>query len=165
MSSQIASIVDYTAYLAAGIQDVPVLDGQTIGIRSVAGAGQGIWDDPLRAGQKIAPAGSNPIEELSHWSELPTAPGVTWVDQDGTVQLSWTIVMKLFFSRGDVARIRQLALPFYDRYLAVFAKLANYTLGGLALRTQLTSFAVMATEESEWAWLETRLLVVELVQY
>lgn len=155
MGSNIESIVDYTAYLAAGIE----------GVKSVAGAGQGIWDDPLRPGLKIAAAGSNPAEELSHWTELPTAPGVTWLDQDASVQLDWTLVMKLFFSKGDIERIRQLALPFYDRYLAVFAAMSNYQLDGLALRTQLTNFAVMAAEGSDWAWLEIRLLVVEIVQY
>ena len=155
MGSNIATIVDTTAALA----------GTIAGVKSVAGSGQGTVDDPLRPGQKIAAAPSNPIEEFSHWSELPTVPGVTYVDQDGSVRLDWTIVMKLFFSKGDIARIRQLALPFYDAYLAAFAALSNQTLGGLCNRTTLTSFAVMATETSEWAWLEIRLLVVEYVIY
>ena len=152
MSSNVATLVDYTAW-RAGIY-VP-------GLTSVAAAGQDVYPDPFRAGQTIAAAASNPVAPLSHWSELPTAPAVEWIDQDGTVQLAWTIPMRLWISKAPIEDVRRILLPFYDRYLAAFVP--DPTLGGLALRSQIAGFSVASNDD--WAWLEVRLTAVEMVRY
>lgn len=154
MISKIERIVDYTCVLAAGIRD----------IRSVAGAGQGYYDDPLRPGQKIAVAGVEPKEIYSHFSDVPAAPMVKYVNQSGTVELTWMVPMRLWLPKTD-DDARRGALPFYDRYLEKF--LLNYYLNdgdeNLALRTELSGFRPGG--DKDWSWLDVQLTVVERVTY
>lgn len=161
MSSNIRSIVDYTAAKAAGIQGIVLPNGETVGVRSIYGAGQGIYDDPLRPGQTIQPAPESATEPLMHVSRLPDAPTIEWISQTGTVELTWTIQMSLFIARGDAATAAQVVLPFYDAYLAAFT--ADPMLGGLCMVSRISSFKT-GTDES-WCWLDVDLEVLEQVSY
>ena len=152
MASQIADIVDYTAWRAGTF---------VAGLTSVAGAGQGIYSDPFRPGETIAAAPSNPVAPFSHWSELPTAPAIQYVTQSGTVEIAWTIPMRLWVSKAPIEDVRRTLLPFFDRYLAAFVP--DPTLGGLAVRSYIASFGVQGNDD--WAWLAVSLVAVELVLY
>jgi len=149
--SNVALIVDYTAALAAGIA----------GVKSVAGAGQGDTDDPLRPGQKIVACGGNPSEPYQHWSELPDAPTVQWLTQNGTVELTWELPMRLWLPRTDLAVMRRNALPFYDGYLRAFIR--DYLLGGLVIRSEITH--IQRDGDDDWTWLEIMLSLTEIVNY
>jgi hypothetical protein len=149
--SEIERIVDYTAAVAGRIE----------GIKATFGAGIGATEDPLRPGQPIAAAPGKPTAALTHWSDCPDAPPVQWVSQEGTVELTWTIPMRLWFARADLADVRRMSLPFYDRYIEAFV--LDRTLGGLALRTQVTRFNTGG--DANWSWLDIGLMVVERVNY
>jgi hypothetical protein len=159
--SSIALIVDYTAQIAAGIQGVALPNGTTAGVRSTFGAGQGVYADPLHPGQMIAPAPENPLEPFTHFSNLPDAPTIARVTQDGVVELAWTLPMQFFVPRGDLRTVRQTLLPFFDAYLAVF--LPQWTLGGLCLASWISS--VKVESDADWAWLAMDLHVEELLNY
>lgn len=150
-ASNVGLIVDYTAKVAAGIE----------GVKSVAASGQGVYDDPLRAGQKIAAALDDPTAAFSHWSELPGAPPVEWVSQSGTVELTWYVPMRLWLPKSSTEEVRRLALPFYDRYIRAFV--LDRTLGDLVLRTQVSRFAIGG--DKDWSWLDVGLTAVERVSY
>lgn len=150
--SDIAQIIDYTAQIAAGIE----------GIKSVAATGQGFYEDPLRPGQKIEAADAGPATPYAHWSEVPAAPPVTWESQDGTVEISWTIPMRLWLPKAD-KEARRTALPFYDRYLRAFVTDPELNGGTLALRSQIARFHIGG--DKDWSWLDVGLLVVERVNY
>lgn len=150
-ASNIASIIDYSAALAAGIS----------GIKAVFGSGQGATDDPLRPGSKVMGAPSNPTEPYTHWSTEPSAPPVEWVSQEGTVELTWLIPMRLWLPAGDLALARKMALPFYDGYLRAF--ITDRRLGDLVLRSQVARFAVGG--DPDWSWLDIGLTAVERVTY
>lgn len=149
-SSRIADIVDYTAVIAAGIE----------GVKVVAAAGQGYYDDPLRPGQKIAAAPEANTNPYTHWSEVPSAPEIMWVSQQGGVELTWTIPMRLWLPKTN-AEARRTALPFYDRYLRAFV--LRPTIDGLALRSAVSRFVIGG--DKDWSWLDTGLMVVERVTY
>ena len=150
--SNIASIVDYTAALVGR---------EVSGVKSVWGAGQGVYDDPLHPGHKIQPAGGNPREPFTHWSELPDAPVITWETQSGTVRIDWKLPMRLWLPKADLAETRRVALPFYDRYLRAFV--LDPRLGGLALG--MTDFTFDHGGDDDWAWLGFGLTIAELVNY
>jgi hypothetical protein len=160
MSSAIAAVVDYTAALAAGIAGVALPNGSTVGVRSVYGAGQGVILDPLRPGAFVQPVPDAPTEPFVHWSRLPDAPTIEWVSMQ-SVELTWTVPMRLWLPRSDSATAAQTALPFYDAYLARFTP--DYTLGGMVLRSSIKSMKP-DTDES-WFWLDVELEVVEVVVY
>ena len=149
--SNIALIVDYTAAVAAGIE----------GVKSVAGAGQGETDDPLRPGYKIAACAGAPSEPYQHWSELPDAPSVQWLTQNATVELTWELPMRLWLPRGDFAMMRQMALPFYDGYLGAFIR--DRLLSGLVIRSEITH--IERGGDDSWSWLEVMLTLTEVVNY
>lgn len=155
-SSKIVTIVDYTAAIAAGID----------GVKSVAASGQGVIDDPLRPGQKIATALENPTDPFQHWSDVPGAPTVVWVSQTGTVEITWHVPMRLWLPQ-DAGEARRVALPFYDRYLRAFVGdpfLGDREQGThLALRSEIARFAVGG--DKNWSWLDVGLVVVERVNY
>jgi hypothetical protein len=161
VSSQIAAIVDYSAMLAGGIQGVRFPNGTTGGVRSTYGAGQGLYTDPLRPGQTIAPAPEAPLEAYMHVSDLPDAPTVTPITQDGTVELTWMVPMRLYVPRGDIRTLRATLLPFYGAYLAAF--IPQWTLGGLAILSYIASFKVEA--DDDWGWLAMELRVIEQVSF
>ena len=150
--SNIEALVDYTAWRAGFY---------VAGIKSVAGAGQGLYPDPLRPGQMIVPAPSNPVAPFSHWSELPTAPAIEYITQDGVVELAWTLPMRLWVSKAPIEEVRRTLLPMYARYLAAFVP--DPTLGGLALRWHSLTFGVQGNDD--WAWLAVSLVAVEEVSY
>ena len=156
--SQVNQIVDYSASLAAGIP----------GIKAVFGSGSSGINDPLRPGQPIRSAIENPAQEFEHWSELPNAPIVVNVTQSGTVELTWTIPMRLWLQRADLAHMRKVALPFYNGYLAAFVN--DQTLGGLALISNIGQFAIgedgpPAPGQTSWGWLDVHLQVTEMVNF
>lgn len=151
--SFIATVVDTTAALAAGIE----------GVKAVAGAGTGLVDDPLRGGQKIASAGPTP-SVFAHWSEVPSAPALTWVSQSGTVELQWMIPMRLWLPKAD-EEARRNAIVFYDRYLRAFTRdpfLGAYP-DNLLLRSMIAGFEIGG--DKDWSWLDIRYVAVERVNY
>jgi len=159
MGSQINTIVDYTAQ-RAGVM-VP-------GLLAVYGSGSSGLGDPLRLGSAIRAAAENPAQEFEHWSEVPGAPSVQRVTQDGTVELTWTIPMRLWFLRTDLARLRTTALPYFDHYLAAFVP--DPTLGGLALIAEISKLEIGedppgAPGQTRWAWLDVHLDCTEQVSY
>jgi hypothetical protein len=163
VSSQIASIVDYSAALAArkvqGI--VNPLTGQTLGVAATFGAGQGTSPDPLRPGQTIAPAPEKPAVAYTHISDLPDAPGITTWTQDLLVELEWTIPMRLYVPRGNIQVLRATLLPFLDAYLSAFW--SDHRLGDLCLRAYLSSLRIEA--DDDWGWLAMDLAVLEEVSW
>jgi hypothetical protein len=161
VSSNIAAIVDYSAQLAASVQGIYLPNGTTVGVRSVYGAGQGVYGDPLHPGQLIQPAPEEAIEAFMHVSDLPDAPIIAPYTQDGMVELTWLVPMRLYVPRGDLRTARQTLLPFYDAYLAAFVP--DIRLGGLALIAYLASYRIES--DSDWAWLAMDLHVEELVAY
>lgn len=161
MSSSIAAIVDYTATVAARIQGVPLPNGEPGGVRSVYGAGQGLYPDPLRPGQMIQPAPERPLEPFSHISDLPGAPSPKALTQSGTVQFEWIVPMRLYVARTDLGLVRQTLLPFYDAYEAAFWP--DRRLGGLCSLAYIKSFTRASDED--WAWLDMELSVTEIVSY
>ncbi len=161
MSSNIVRIVDYSAHVAGRIQNVPMADGSLGGVRSTYGAGQNVYADPLRPGQNIQPAPERPLEAFTHMSELPDAPTVTPVTQDGVVQFDWIVPMRLYVPRGDLANVRQTLLPFYGAYAAAFS--SDWTLGGLCLLAFVKSFTRGA--DADWAWLDVELSVTEQARF
>ena len=158
--SNIRWIVDASAALAGTISGVTLPNGQVAGVRAVFGAGQGRSADPLRPGQTIAPATESPHEELTHVSDLPDAPTIIPLTQDGTIRLEWTVPMRLYATRGDLATARAILLPFYDAYLAAFR---DWTLGGLCALAYIKSFKPAA--DDDWVWLDIDLYVLEEVSY
>lgn len=159
--SQIARIVDYTAAVAARIQNVALPNGTVVGVRAIYGAGQNVYGDPLRPGQYIQPAPALPLEPFSHMSELPDAPTVVPVTQTGTVQFGWVVPMRLYVPLGDFAAVRQTLLPFYAAYASVFTP--DWTLGGLCLISSIKSFT--RGVDANWAWLDVELDVIEQVSF
>ncbi len=152
MSSQsnIERIIDFTAVVAAGIP----------GVKTVAASGQGYYDDPLSPGQKIQAAGETPTTVYTHWSEVPSAPPVEWVSQSGTVELMWTIPMRLWLPKTNL-EARRTALPFYDGYLRAF--IINWRLDDQVLRSNVSKF--MIGGDKDWSWLDIGLVAVERVTY
>jgi hypothetical protein len=162
--SSIAAIVDYSAVLAAGIQNVMMPNGTRVGVRSVYGAGQNLYADPLRAGQMIQPCPENPTEPFTHFSVMPEAPDTKPITQQGLEEWNWTIPMRLALPRGDAATATATLLPFYNAYKAALtANGTDWTLGGLALNANISSFD--RSSDASWLWLEMELLVVEIVSY
>lgn len=158
MSSDITEIVDTTAAIAATIP----------GVKAVFAGGAFGLDDPLRSGQTIRSIGENPTQPFEHWSEVPAAPGLVWQNQDGDVQITWTIPMRLWMLANDAASLRAKALPFYDLYLAAFVP--NRLLGGLVKTSRISRFAILADPEApagttRWGWLQVDLEAVEIVRY
>ena len=161
MSSDIAQIVDYTCLVAARVQGVTLPNGVVAGVRSVYGAGQGLYDDPFHTGQTIQPVPSAPTETFAHFSEIPDAPTVQPASQSGTFEIEWDIPMRLILANGDLATTRQIALPFYDAYLRAFC--LDDKLDGLCNLAYIRSFA--RGGDGTWAWLESHLYVREYVNY
>jgi hypothetical protein len=162
--SSIQAIVDYSAVLAAGVQNVLMPNGTRVGVRSVYGAGQNLYADPLRAGQMIRPCPENPTEPFTHFSELPEAPSVAPITQQGLVEFTWIVPMRLALPRGDAATATATLLPFYDAYMAALSvNGTDWSFGGLALNAYIKSFA--RTSDASWLWLDMELSVVEQVHY
>ena len=153
-ASKIATIIDYTAAMAASIP----------GMQAVAASGQGVVDDPLRPGMKVAAAQATPQAPFTHWSEVPGAPKVLWVSQDQTVELTWTIPMRLWLPKTD-EDARRTVMPFYDHYLRVFIQ--DPFLGArpdnLAVRSEIAGFDIGG--DKDWSWLDVKYVVVERVNY
>lgn len=161
MSSDIAAIIDYSATVAARIQSVTLANGEIVGVRSIYGAGQNFYPDPLRPGQFVQPAPDVPTEPFQHMSELPDAPNVTYETQSGTFRLDWDIPMRLTVARPNLANVRQVLLPWYDAYLGAFA--ADRLLGGLVALAYIRSFSKEA--DDDWVSLLMQLRAVEFVSY
>ena len=149
--SNIARVVDYTCLVAASID----------GVVAIAGAGQDFYDDPFRPGYKILAHADRAKVAGLHVTNLPEAPALRWLTQDGIVELTWHLPMRFYLDGNDPISTRMQVLPMYDRYLRAFIR--EHTLGDLVLRTQLTSFKM--GEDSDWAWLQVELLAVEQVNY
>lgn len=161
MSSAIGLIVDYTAARAATlVQDVRIANGDLVGVRSAFGAGQGVLADPLRPGSVIQPCPEKPSEPLQHWSLLPDAPAIEWLSQT-SLDLTWTIPMRLYLQRSDAATAAQVCLPFYDAYLGAFA--IDPTLGGLVVVSRIRS--IKAASDESWYWLDMEMEAEEVVSY
>lgn len=155
-SSQIQTIIDYTAAVAAR---------EIEGVKMIFGAGSGLVDDPLRPGRKVLPAPSDPPGPFCHWSDVPNAPDVEWVSQNFTAELEWQVPMRLWLPKQD-EEARRLVLPFYDRYLRAFMRdpfLGERPYSDLALRTSISHLRIGG--DKEWSWLDVGLLVVERVNY
>ncbi len=161
MSTNIAAIVDYSAQVAASIQDVRLYNGETIGVRAVFGTGQGLYTDPLHPGEYIQPAPENPDEPYTHVSDLPDTPAIEYVTQSGLVSLEWTVPMSLIVNRGTLATLRQTMMPFYGPYLAAF--LTDPTLGGLCEIAYIKNMRL--GPEDQWDRLFMDLLVHEEVHF
>jgi hypothetical protein len=149
--SDVQQIVDYTAMLAGHID----------GVRGTFGAGQNFYEDPLRPGHMIVAAPSDPTAAFTHWTECPGAPAIKFLTQNGTVEISWQIPMRLWLPKGDLAETRRLSLPFYDKYIRMFV--TDTSLGGLVNRSELTKFSQGG--DDKWAWLDVYLTAVEVVNY
>jgi len=165
MASRIAQIVDYTALVAARIKPQRIPSGY-VEMRAVFGTGQvdpdtgePLYQDPLHPGQPLQPAPENPLEPYTHFSDLPDAPGIEWLDQEGDVALTWDIPMRFWFPRSDLAMARQTAMPFYAAYLSEFHK--DYTLGGLCKLARVSRYAIGGDEFD--SWLDVNLSVLEEV--
>lgn len=160
MGSNIAAIIEYSAVVVG--RDVE-------GVAAIYANGLGTYTDPL-TGQPVPAAPETPTQEYEHWSDLPAAP-TGWVpfSQDGDIQVTWDVPMRLYLLTTDYQELRKKAMPFYDRYLGAFVR--DRDLGGLAnLNVLGTSFVLgmdppMDPSKTRWAWLEIHLAVSEQVSY
>lgn len=160
MPSVIGQIVDFTAWKAGhDIQGVLLPNGLTIGVRAAFGTGQGIYNDPLRPTEQLQPAPENPLEPYTHFSDLPDAPTLAWLTQDGAVQLDWDIPMRLWLPRSSLAVARQTAMPFYYPYIRAFFSADGF--GGLCTQAWPSRFSIGGDED--WNWLDVNLHVMETV--
>ena len=149
MSSSIAEIVDYSAWLVAS--RVP-------GIAAIRAPGtSGLWD-PL-TGDPILPPADAPTMPYEHWSELPIGTTINFATQDGTMAYTWEVPMRLWFARVDVRSLRAVAIPFYAAYLHAF--MPDSTLGGLCQTAHPTKFEIGV--DDKWGWLDITLEVQEMV--
>lgn len=163
MPSVIGQIVDFTAWKAGhDVQGIALPNGSTIGVRATFGTGQGIYPDPLRPNPSdptnLQPAPENPLEPYTHFSDLPDAPTLAWLTQDGAVQLDWDVPMRLWLPRGNLAVARQTAMPFYWPYIKAFCSPDGF--GGLCQIVRPPTFAIGGDED--WNWLNVNLRVQEL---
>ena len=162
--SSIVAIIDTSAAYAANVQNVLLPNGTLVGVRSIYGGGSLLVPDPLRPGQMIQPCPEEPTEPFTHFSTLPEAPTVAPITQQGLVEFTWIVPMRLALPRGDAATATATLLPFYDAYMAALsANGTDWSLGGLALNAYIKSFA--RSSDASWLWLEMELLVVEEVHY
>lgn len=164
MASVIAQIVDYSAWKAGhDIQGLMLPNGSTIGVRATFGVGQSFYPDPLRPDPadltNLQPAPENPFEPYTHFSDLPDAPTLAWLTQDGAVQLDWDIPMRLWLPRSSLAVARQTAMPFYFPYLRAFFSADGF--GGLCTQAWPVRFSIGGDED--WNWLDVALHVQETV--
>lgn len=160
MASRIAEIVDASAAVAARVQGLPLRDGGTVGVTAVFGAGGSGIGDPLRPGSPIAPAPDEPMQAYSHFSDLPDAPTVDWLDQEADLELTWSVPMRLWLPRSSLPVARQTGIPFYAAYLSAFA--ADRTLGGLCDAARITAIAING--DDKWNWVEFTLEAIERVE-
>lgn len=156
MASRIGAIVDYTAARVGS---------EIEGIAAVFGSGSSSTDDPLRSGQTIRAAPNVPTQEFEHWSEVAALTASAWFHQDGAQQLTWRIPMRLWFTRSDLARLRQVAQPFFAPYVAAFQ--TDPSLGGLVFDSQILHMELgedppRGTGTARWGWLDVELQVVEI---
>ena len=162
--SSIVAIIDTSAAYAANVQNVLMPNGTLVGVRSIYGGGSLLVPDPLRPGQMIQPCPEEPTEPFTHFSTLPEAPSVAPITQQGLVEFTWIVPMRLALPRGDAATATATLLPFYDAYMAALsANGTDWSLGGLALNAYIKSFA--RSSDASWLWLEMELAVVEQVHY
>ena len=149
MSSQIAAIVDYSAWRAAVY--VP-------GIAAIRAPGTSGLLDPL-TGTDILPPADAPTVPFEHWSELPSGTSIEHASQDGRTAYTWEVPMRLWLARVDIRNLRSVAIPFYAAYLSAF--MPDPTLGGLCLYSRPTRFEVGV--DDKWGWLDITLEVQEMV--
>ena len=163
MATQIAAIVDYSAWRAGtSVQNVVnPMTNLTLGVRSVYGAGQNAYPDPLRPGLMIAPAEEKPANPYCHVSELPDAPSQPESTQDVVDQYIWTVPMRFYVPKADKRVLRATLLPFYDAYLSAFRQ--DIRLGNLCLTSHLLLHPVEV--DDDWAWLPMDLIVTEVVSW
>ncbi len=159
MGTEIAAIVDYTAARVGS---------EVEGLAAVFGIGASETEDPLRSGETIRPIPNAPTQEFEHWSEVAALTASEWFTQDGPLQLTWVIPMRLWFGRADLAHLRLISLPFFPAYIQAFQ--TDPTLGGTGkildaqiLRMQLGSDPPRQPGEARWGWLDIALQVVEIV--
>jgi hypothetical protein len=149
MSSQIAAIVDYSAWRAAVY--VP-------GIAAIRAPGTSGLIDPL-TGEAILPPADAPTVPFEHWSELPIGTVIDYNTQDGRMAYTWEIPMRLWLARADIRNLRSVAIPFYAAYLSAF--MTDPNIGGLAVNARLSRFEVGV--DDKWGWLDITLEVQEMV--
>jgi hypothetical protein len=160
-SSSIQTIIDYTAVVAARVQNVTMPNGEVVGVRSIYGSGNGNLPNPLQPGQVVQPSPEKPTEPFCHISTIPDAPTITPLTQDGTVQLDWSIPMRFYVPRGNLSSAVQALLPFYDPYMRTFW--ADRTLNGMCNLAYIRSFK--PDGDDDWCWLDSDLYVLEIVDY
>ncbi len=151
MSSDIAQIVDYSAVVASRVP----------GVTAVFGLGGGFYDDPLRPGQGLQPVPEKVAMPGTHTSDVPDAPEIAPMTQTGTFELVWSVPMRLYVARSRLIDVRRALVPFYDAYLAAFAR--DRTLAGLCSLSHIKSMSVEA--DDAWAWLAMDLSVQEFVAW
>ena len=149
MSSQIAAIVDYSAWRAAVY--VP-------GIAAIRAPGTSGLTDPL-TGTEILPPADAPTVPFEHWSELPIGTVIDYNTQDGRMAYTWEIPMRLWLARADIRNLRSVAIPFYAAYLSAF--MTDPNIGGFAVNARLSRFEVGV--DDKWGWLDITLEVQEMV--
>lgn len=157
MTSRIDDIVDYTAARAGSAVS---------GLAAVFGSGSSGTSDPLRSGQTIRPAPGAPTQEFEHWSEVAALQTSEWLTQDGAMRMTWVLPMRLWLGRADLARLRATAQPFFAAYLGAFQ--SDHTLGGLAMTSRVSRMELgddppRGPGQARWGWLDTTLLIEELV--
>jgi hypothetical protein len=151
--SLIADITDYTAQRAATIP----------GISAVAAMGYETYTDLLRPTETIDAATEWPAEPFTHQTLEPSAPVVDYITQEGDVQITWTVPMRLWLNKAPVDQVRRVALPFYNLYLACFVP--DPRLGGLCVWSFISRFNLANAPRADWAWLEVDLSVTEQIRY
>jgi len=161
MGSNIIRMIDYSAAVAARVQGVVLPDGSIVGVRAVHGSGNAGIPNPLFPGQNIDAAPEKPREQFCHTSEIPDAPTVSPLTQDGVVTFEWTISMRLYVPRQNLATVRQTLLPFYDPYMGTFW--ADRQLGGMCNLSYIRSFK--PDGDDDFCWLDMDLWVQENVDY
>ncbi len=144
MASRLPEIMDQAAAIAGGVA----------GITSVWAAGSGLVDDPLRAGQKIVASPVDNVEPGSCHVLAPVAmaPEGGGLGMAGMTVVRWTLPIRVYFSRNDLANAIRLSTPFYVSFYTAFA--AHITLNGTCRDAYLTGGKTVGDEKNTWIAVE-----------
>lgn len=157
--SRLPEIVDASAAVAAAY--VP-------GVVAAYGVGSGLVTVPaggINAGQLVPSVVGNVVEPGTHWSFVREGLPLSY---SGTVtETAWTIEMRLYVNRADLATAVAMLANFAPRYQSAFAlhvQLLGTITSGSALLAK-TPIRVVYPPESPDAWISFGLNAIERLDF
>jgi hypothetical protein len=150
-ASRLPEIMDQAAVVASGVQ----------GVKTVWAAGSGLVDDPFRPGHKLEPSPLNNVAPGSFHVLPPTAmvPEGGGLGMIGMTVVKWTLPMRFYFDRNNLANAVRISTPFYVAMYSAFA--AHITLFDTCRQAYLTGGKTTGDEENTWVAIEWTLTADE----